>query len=195
MLSACKALVVGKSDSQVEFLTRTAQRCGFAFVESARGAPLPPARTLLRYFLIHYLLGDDALRSILPQIRRGTDEVRFAPVIIIADDPPFERVLEYVQMGVDDVISLPEKREVLVQRLATQLYSEHMYVETADYFGPDRRRMELGVSDSRRVGLAGHGRYFIKRNPDRGVQIVRHEIFAKPDEHGGLGPNGWRVAI
>jgi hypothetical protein len=195
MLAACKAIAIGRTDAQVEFLARTAQRCGFAFVEGLRDGELPPPRTLLRFILVHYLVGDDVLRSILHEIRRGPNDVRFSPVILIADDCPFESVLSYIRLGVDDVISLPEKREVLVQRLASQLNTEQMYVETPDYFGPDRRRMDMDVHDSRRRGLAGHGRYYIRRVPDRGIEIVRHEIFtAKNDEQGPPSDIVWAPA-
>jgi len=177
MLSACKAIVIGRNDAQVDFLAKTAHRCGFAFVEGVDADQLPPPRALLRFFLVHYLVGDDVLRSVLHEIRRGSVDVRFSPVILIADDCPFESILSYIRLGVDDVISLPEKREVLMQRLASQLNTEHMYVETAEYFGPDRRRMDVDINDSRRRGLAGHGRYYIRRVPDRGIEIIRHEIF------------------
>jgi hypothetical protein len=102
-------------------------------------------------------------------------------VIVIADDCSFEKVLSYVRMGFDDVISLPEKRDVLVQRLLAQLHTEHLYVETPNYFGPDRRRMDIEVNDSRRQGMAGHARFYIRRLPDQGIHIVRHEIYSTED--------------
>jgi hypothetical protein len=52
------------------------------------------------------------------------------------------------------------------------------YYETGNYFGPDRRRMEMDTPDGRRVGLAGHARYHFMRSPDAG--IVKHEVFAAP---------------
>ena len=52
--------------------------------------------------------------------------------------------------------------------------------ELSDYFGPDRRRMEMDTPDGRRVGLAGHARYHFMRSPDAGIKIVKHEVFAAP---------------
>lgn len=189
-LSSCKALVLGRNAEQVRFLTRFAERCGFALIEGADSPRVPDARTLIRFVIVHHQLGDDALEAILSSVRSGDKDIRFSPVIVIADDCPFETVLHYIQLGVDDVISLPEKREMLIQRLSTQLFNEQTYVETATYFGPDRRRLEYDQGDPRRRGMAGHGRYIVQRLPDVGTKIVSHHIFTdsgrRPDMQVGL---------
>lgn len=147
MLSACKAIVVAHTPAQEQFLGSLARRCEFGSVEGFGSSRGGSENSLLPFILVHHLVGDELLSRILKVIRGGGDSVRFSPVIAVADDCPFERILSYVELGLDDVISLPEKQPVLVQRLATQLDTEHMYVETAEYFGPDRRRMDVDVAD------------------------------------------------
>jgi len=190
-LASCKAVVIGRNADQVRFLTRFAGLCGFALVEGTETGSVPDARTLIRFIIVHHQLGDEVLRAILASVRQGGRDVRFSPVVVIADDCPFETVLHYVELGVDDVISLPEKREILIQRLSTQLYNDQVYVETATYFGPDRRRLQYDQGDPRRKGLAGHGRYVIQRLPDVGTRIVSHHIFTdsgrRPDQMGLMG--------
>jgi hypothetical protein len=133
------------------------------------------------FVLVHHGVGEALLDAVTRSIRGGDRQVRFSPIVVIADDCPFETVLRYVHIGVDDVVSLPEKKEVLIQRLGTQLWAEHIYVETADYFGPDRRRLEIDSANDRRMGPSGHARFTIQRLPDIGTRIVRHQIFAAPN--------------
>jgi hypothetical protein len=83
-------------------------------------------------------------------------------------------------VGADDVIVLPENKAVLIQRFESQITGTHVFYETGDYFGPDRRRMETDTPDSRRVGLAGHVRCHFMCSPDAGIKIVMHEVFAAP---------------
>jgi len=180
MLSACKAIVIGTTAAQVRSLVTMARKCGFTRIEDAGSGVSQPA-TPVTYLLVHFRVGDAVLDSIVRAVRKGDRNTRFSPIIVIADDCNFELILHLVDMGVDDVISLPEKRDVLVQRLAGQLWSEQVYVETADYFGPDRRRLEQAShQDERRAGPAGHALYHIQRIPDFGTRIVRHQIFSGP---------------
>jgi len=176
MLGACKAIAIGRTEEQVEFLTVLARRCGFALIEGAAGGDIPAQRTLISFFLVHYQVGEELLDRVIRSVRAGDLQVRFFPIVVIADDCPFEQVLRYVHLGVDDVISLPEKREVLIQRLTGQLWAEVIYIETPEYFGPDRRRLE--VEQSTRMGQAGYASFHIQRLPDVGIRIVRHHIFA-----------------
>lgn len=57
-------------------------------------------------------------------------------------------------MGADDVIVLLENKGVLIQRFESQITGTRVFYETADYFGLDRRWMEMDTLDGRRVGLA-----------------------------------------
>lgn len=180
MLEHCGAYLVAGTERQTASLYSLAQRVGFTHIIDAQaGAPLRSngADVHVWYFLVHYLLSDDSKRAILSAVRANTDqEVRFAPVVLIINDCPFETVLTYVKYGFDDIISLPEKPDVMTQRLASQINGTHLYIQTADYLGPDRRRMEVSTDtpDRRRGGgQRSHIRYTIQRDPGRGVEIVQ----------------------
>lgn len=177
MLSACKAILIGRTDHQTRTLLAVATKVGFGIIEAAENGHIPTPRALISFILVHQDVGDDLLLALIKGIRGGNKDVRFSPIVVLGNDCAFEVVLHFIHLGVDDVISLPEKREVLVQQLAQQLWSEHVYFETTDYFGPDRRRFET-TGDQRRTGLAAHGRYDIQRLPDVGTRIVRHELFS-----------------
>jgi hypothetical protein len=179
-LSACKAIVIGKTTAQVGFLTSLARKCGFALIEEPATGEIPSPKALISFVLVHHKVGDELLGAVVRAIRSGDREVRFSPIVVIAEDGDFEVIVHFVHLGVDDVITLPEKRDVLVQRLSGQLWSEQVYVETESYFGPDRRRLEGAEVDERRVGMVGHARFIIQRVPDYGTKIVRHQIFTAP---------------
>ena len=59
--------------------------------------------------------------------------------------------------GFDDVICLPEKRQILTQRFERQLLTSHLYFRTETYLGPDRRRMERATEVFNRRVMAISG--------------------------------------
>jgi PleD family two-component response regulator len=181
VLAACRAFAVAHTEAQNRTLVKLGERAGFGFVGTVLGerrVPIEAARGDVVYFLLHFRLSDDAMRAVIRRIRQSNeDAIRFAPICLIIDDCPFETILKYVRIGFDDVIALPEKREVLVGRLMSQLETEHVYFETADYLGPDRRRMEVSVMhDERRTGTTPFTRLIIHRSVTTGVRLVRREI-------------------
>ncbi len=115
---------------------------------------------------------------------RSSDDprVRYAPIILFADDCDFEAYTHYIRLGFDDVLTLPDKREMLVARLEHQITGEHVYYQTEDYLGPDRRRMELaGHSDPRRGGEPrSYSRHTIHRSIETGAHAVRSEFLVSP---------------
>lgn len=179
MFEKCNAFIVGVTERQNASLAALAHKVGFASVVDA----LHQERRLagsssqgINYFFLHYKVDDFAKKSVISTIRASDSAaVRFAPIVLIIDDCPFETVLSYVQFGFDDVISLPEKADVMAQRLAGQLNMSHLYIETADYLGPDRRRMERSIDrhEMRGKGERSHIRYLIRRNPDAGIEILQ----------------------
>lgn len=183
MLERCHVYVVGKDEEHDYSLARTAGTLGFTSVSRLfrKGVPrVDEARARLSFFLVHHLLEDQALRSVIAAVRRNeSDLIRFAPLVMLLDDGPFELVLRYVRLGFDDVIALPERRELVASRFCTQLDQEFTYFETPSYLGPDRRRMEWPSDsrDERRIGQHPYTRYTIIRNVDKGVRVLRKEVF------------------
>jgi hypothetical protein len=183
MLQGCHAYIVAQTAAQNRSLVKLASRAGFSTVGTVLGtdsAPLDHDGEHLSFFLLHHQLGETVMRAIITAIRHSpNDAVRFAPVVLIINDCPFETILKFIEFGYDDVITLPERREVLVSRLSNQLNSDHLYFETDGYLGPDRRRMELlssAVSDERRTGHHPHTKYTIRRTAEKPIQILRTEL-------------------
>lgn len=173
MLNHCGACLVAHSGARSEALALTAHGAGFGSVSLADGGL--SGREPLLFFLLDGELGDGAIRRTVGAVRAGgLDRVRLAPLVLFINDCPFEQYLHYVHMGLDDVITLPEKGDVLIQRLENQL-GEHLYFRTPTYLGPDRRRFDLMTAgDERRgKGPSDHERVTFLRSALTGIQVLR----------------------
>ena len=177
MLSLCRAYVIAQTPAQNRSLVSLAERAGFGFVGTVLGerrVTIEAERGEIVYFLVHHKLSDGTMSSIIRLLRDNDDDaIRYAPILLIIGDCPFETILKYVRFGYDDIIALPEKRESIVARLQNQLNNEQFYVETDDYLGPDRRRMELGAASDRRRADSPHARLTIQRTVEHGVRVLR----------------------
>ncbi len=179
MLSHCRAYLVAPSVAECRTLASLAARSGFRVVHSAFDSEASDDPGLpVTYFFLHYRLSDAAMQQVIAQVRGLPDPgQRLSPVILIIDDCTVEVLLKYIDFGFDDVISLPEKREVLEARLAAQLNAEQVYYQTSDYLGPDRRRMELPHhTDQRRANISPHMRMVIRRDPVRGTSVLQRQL-------------------
>jgi PleD family two-component response regulator len=183
MLSRCRAYVAALTEPQNRSLVHLAERAGFGVIGTLLGNRKVTIETGdVVFFLVHHKLSDDTKRAILRRIREsGKDTVRYAPVVMVSPEVPPEVVVRNVRLGLDDIITLPKKREALVARLCTQLDTEHTYFETLDYVGPDRRRFESNEQqrDERRTGDVPYTRVTIQRSVDRGVRVVRREMVGR----------------
>ena len=181
MLEGCDALLIAKSPRDIAFLRRLSERVGYRSA-TAPGEINPKAgTTAINFFLLHFGVPDDEKRAILAAVRRSADDqVRFAPVVIVIDDCPFETILQYVHWGFDDVVVLPEKVPLVRARLEGQLANHHTYFETPGYFGPDRRRMddEHRKDERRREYGSRHTRLTFARDTRFGVRIISRTIAA-----------------
>jgi hypothetical protein len=139
-LQFCSAVVVGyEGDSRN--LVQLARKAGFGSVQELNEAPeIKRPEFALTYFLINHQLSDETKGRLLR--RSPSSQMRYAPIIGIGGDVAFEVVMRHIELGFDDFICLPEKVEIVANRLLNQLEQSHVYIETATYFGPDRRRME-----------------------------------------------------
>lgn len=186
MLELCHAYVVGRDEEHDHRLMQTAGTLGFTSTSGLfrKGTPRVETRrfTPCLFFLVHHRVEDKVLRSVIAAVRYSEHEqVRFAPLVLLLDDGPFELVLRYVRMGFDDIITLPEQRSLVTSRLCGQLGQQITYFGTSGYLGPDRRRMErpTDAPDERRTGQHPHTRYTIIRSTDRGVRVLRQEDFGR----------------
>lgn len=152
---------------------------GFGSIASSLSFEAAADSSNVTFFLVHGDLSDEAKRSVLLNIRSCADDrFRFAPIVVLTRDGPFEDVLKNIDLGFDDVLVLPDNPELLQRRLFGQLTRDQIYFQTEDYLGPDRRRMELPDTppDRRRIGVGGFTRLTIRRDGDSGARVVRREI-------------------
>jgi hypothetical protein len=181
MLGQCIAYLVAHAARESLELANIARRSGFSDIRpiaSSSATEHQPSATL-GYFLVHHHLGQEAMKKVLKSIRASPLlEVRFAPVILFALDGPFEVYLEFIKIGFDDVITLPEKRPVMVDRLMGQIGGEQAYFETSRYLGPDRRRMEVAppAEHDRAKHPHSHVRHYFRRHV-YGIEYLRREEF------------------
>jgi hypothetical protein len=182
LLADCSAIVVAHDKRDSAVLLSLAARVGFGSVTTheERADAHGPLHSLL-FFLVHYGIGVTAKKQLLADLRSSPfDAIRFAPVVIFVPDGPYDDVLFHIEMGFDDVICLPENSHVLSSRLAGQVGQDHLFIQTATYLGPDRRRMEMpGQTHPGRTGGFEHTRITIRRTAETGVQVVRRQLFMK----------------
>ena len=182
LLAHCVAIAVAHDDFDSEALISIGRKVGFGAVAdfSHFSGNDWHAHPLL-YFLVHYGIGSAAKRALLDKVRHASSvNICFAPVVLFLQGGPAEEALEYIEMGFDDVIRLPEDSHVLSARLATQIGQEHVYIETHSYLGPDRRRMEPpGQSHPGRTGKHDYTNLTLLRSPELGVQILRRQTVTR----------------
>lgn len=184
MLAQCRAYVVAQSDAQNRSLVTLAERAGFGFIGTVfghRAVAVEGERSEIAFFFVHHQLPDGAMTATLRHIRESESEcIRYAPVFLVINDCPYETILKYIQFGYDDILTLPEKREVIVDRLCGQL-GEHLYIQTETYLGPDRRRMEVAISpaEQRRLPDSPYVRLRLSRSIETGVQVLKQEIIGR----------------
>jgi hypothetical protein len=181
MLDECSAFIVAPNAEADSDLKSIALRLGFGEVVSSL-APRTPAQ-MLTFYILHYRLNEAAMRQSIAQVRRSRDnDTRYAPIVLLTDDCPADRLIGYIRLGFDDVVPLPERREVLESRLRAQVEATQIYYETDDYLGPDRRRMELPQPTIERRSAANPAiTYSIERDPVSGISARRrHDIGQSP---------------
>jgi hypothetical protein len=189
MLDRCGAFLVARTEGQTGTLEKIARRLGFGTlipINSRREFAASETPHPIDFFLVHHHLNDSLVSAVLRAVRASEHErIRFAPIVMFIDDCPFETYLHYVHMGFDDVLALPDKRDILMQRLEGQLMSPHVYFRTQSYFGPDRRRMDLrGATDERRgTGKHWHDEIRFMRDPDNGITVVDQRSVFEHEGH------------
>ena len=182
MLGHCSAFVIARAGERDRSLELLAREAGFGTVTSTarrQSGEAIGAKRAVAYFLMDGHLDEAAMKHTLGAVRLSPDPgVCFAPVVLFIEDGPFETYIHYVQMGFDDVITIPEKREILIQRLDGQL-GEHVYFRTPTYLGPDRRRFDLLTTphERRGQGPSDHDQISIVRSAITGVSIARTRRF------------------
>lgn len=79
---------------------------------------------------------------------------RFIPFVMVTAYADEDKVREARDMGVTEMLAKPFSVSAMAQRLQQVIEKPRQFVHTPDYFGPDRRRQNLGpptLMEERRV--------------------------------------------
>ena len=180
MLNA-SAFVVGPREGAGAALSALAQAQGFAPVDRYSGlakAERQAQVTPLLFFLCAEVEDLETLKPMANAIRFSQSrKLRFSPLIYFARELSVDCIKSCIQMGFDDVISLPCASGDIAERLQRQIGRPQTYYETSTYFGPDRRNR---VGERRSAGSDHGGGQFrrieIIRNALNGVDVLRDDF-------------------
>jgi hypothetical protein len=141
--------------------------------------------TPLCFFLFAAVPDVGRLRSTADAIRFASSRrVRFLPMMYFSDSPSLETIKRCINMGFDDIVTLPFTRARLEERVQRQIGRTLVYYETASYFGPDRRDREgMPKVGSRPPGAPMGGQFRrleIARSLISGISVIQDELF-EPD--------------
>ncbi len=177
------AFIVGPPDGPGAALRHLANTVGFTAVLPYGGVALAEqqaARTPLCFFL--FAAGDDvsALNSAAAAIRFSPSRrIRFSPLVYFAESPSLSAIRSCIEMGFDDIITLPFTTARVGDRLRAQIERRITFFETAGYFGPDRRdRMPTSEEGHHPMRGSGgqHRRIEIVRSYEAGVRVVKDDM-------------------
>lgn len=164
------AYIVGPQDTAWSSLFRDATELGFTGVSSFRGlsqVERQVGETPLFYFLFSAVPDVAQLREVARAIRFcANPAIRFSPMVYCAEELSVETTLGCINLGFDDIISLPQPKALLHKRLERQVSGRFMFYEASNYFGPDRRNRSAAVQQGHHQGRHG--------GPFRRMQITRH---------------------
>ena len=78
-------------------------------------------------------------------VRLGADSPNpFLPIIMLTGHTELRRVIEARDAGANEVMAKPISARALYARILSIIEEPRPFVRTADYFGPDRRRRDVG---------------------------------------------------
>ena len=177
------AYVVGPENGPGTALLDLARGLGFAGVSpfsTMAQAEQQTQATPICFFLFAATDRLESLRGIAEAVRFSTTRrLRFSPLIYFAESPSVEAIAGCINMGFDDVITMPFTRKRVLERITRQVGQNLVYYETPRYFGPDRRgRPGIEQGSGRSRGSGQFRRLEIVRSLVNGINVVRDDHFA-----------------
>ena len=176
------AFVVGPLDGPGAALMDMARRAGFETVRRYGGvgeAEAQAATTPVCFFLFASVPDARLLRSHAEAIRFcPSKRVRFSPMVYFAETASVDTIGACINMGFDDIVTLPAGPERVGERLGRQLGRNLVFYETPGYFGPDRRDRVTAPHRAAESRLGGQFRRLeIVRDLEGGVEVLRDEFY------------------
>lgn len=77
----------------------------------------------------------------------SVDTIRYLPIIMLSGHSDSTLVREARDCGVNDFLTKPVSAKSLLERLVTITEHPRPFIKNENYFGPDRRRRDLGPPD------------------------------------------------
>ncbi len=138
-----------------------------------RNGPLP-------FVFVDASLSADEVREVFAAVRTHAElPVRFLPIIVLSRSREAQIILHHIELGCDDIVTMPLTAAALLERLKRQVAGVRDYFQTESYFGPDRRRHELGRTGTREDrGSGDHPfRHFtIERSAQHGISVIGSQM-------------------
>lgn len=181
------AYVVGPQDGPGIGLLELARTLGFAGVSpftTIAQAEQQAQETPVCYFLFATTASVSSLRNVADTIRFSPKRLlRFSPLIYFAETASVDDIKACLNMGFDDIITMPFSHQRVMERISWQVGRPLVYYETANYFGPDRRG-RMGMAEKPVEYRAGgqYRRLEIIRNLASGVNVVRDDLYPGPTD-------------
>jgi DNA-binding response OmpR family regulator len=152
--------------------TRRFPNNGTMLSEFRRG-PLP-------FIFLHSALPLERALSSFTAVRTHPDvTLRFLPMIVIAESCDTQKLIQFIQLGCDDIITMPITAASILARIKHQIDAPKDYFQTESYFGPDRRQHAI-IKNKSHSGRGKGDHYFrhflIQRHAVRGTSILSSEV-------------------
>lgn len=140
-------VLVVEDSLQMRNLLRTFLRAaGFEHITDAANAEM--AMRILRSEPIDLVIVDWKMQPVdgiaLTRMIRGCDSPHIAckPILMLTAHSELSRVSAARDAGVSGFLRKPVSAALLFERLSKALLDERVFVRTADFFGPDRRKRQ-----------------------------------------------------
>jgi len=165
------AYVVGPSDGPGAALMDMGRALGFPVVlpfHSVAAAEAQSQQTPLVFFLFAAVHDVRILKGVADQILFApARRIRFSPMLYFSESPSVDAISRCIEMGFDDVITLPFTRPRLMARITRLVDHMQVYHETSAYLGPERK-VHHGSGQFRRIEII--------RSPSSGTSVLRDEM-------------------
>lgn len=76
-------------------------------------------------------------------LRSQSSPLRFAPIIMLTGHSDELRLCQARDCGVTEFLCKPVSASTILRRLETVILRPRPFIQTTDFFGPDRRRLKL----------------------------------------------------
>lgn len=177
------AFIIGAPDGSGAPIADIARTLKFAAVLPYSGIAAIESQTHLTpicYLLFAPGVELGPMREIAEAIRFcPSRKVRFSPMVYFSDRTSAEAISACINLGFDDIITIPFTQQRVAERVARQVGPSLTYYETSSYFGPDRRDRVTAPQRPAQSRVGGQFRRLeIVRSVTAGVSVLRDDSYS-----------------